>query len=331
MSKTPFQFNLYRLNIVDEEQSMLGFMGEPLRGDADVERVLRASVNHDFDYTTENEKTTLKWSLREFAEFAPEGGQAGDILGLVLARSLISQAAPTVTDEGIEETRSEMSPPPAIPVHMLFYQKRHIVAVEHNSTIFATDAWRKAVHGIFKSAAREERTTSTLQLEPIPGQDEILNTFRSFSKLFKLRVRLRMPNPEMTRITERLKDDMEKGGVREYLHQMYSPNGLNQSEDAIPFAAAALAQAGYKEGEVLMEGIKEGKRQKVKTGLNAERAGLEHTREFVKGALAVAKSKECKQALSSVIKRIDEVVPPPEDGKRKTVSTKKTKKKGRSK
>lgn len=331
MSKTPFQFNLYRLNIVDEDQAMLGFMGDPLRGDADIERLLKSSVDPEFDSTTENEKTTLKWSLREFVEFTPEGGAAGEVLGLVLARSLMSQAAPTVTDEGIEDTRSEMSPPPAITVHMFFYMQRHIVAVEHHSAIFATDAWRKAVHGIFKAAAREQGTTSTLQLEPIPGQDEILNTFRSFSKLVKLKVKLRMPNPEMTRITERLKHDMEKGGVREYLHQMYSPNGLNQSEDAIPFAAAALAQAGYKEGDVLMEGTRDGKRQKVKTGLTAERTGLEHTREFVRGALANAKTKECKQALSSVIKRINEVVPPPEDGKRKIVPRKKAKRKGRGK
>jgi hypothetical protein len=331
MSKTPFQFNLYRLNIVDEDQAMLGFMGDPIRGDADIKRLLKSSVNPDFDSTTENEKTTLKWSLREFIEFTPEGGADGEVLGLVLARSLMSQAAPTVTDDGIEDTRSEMRPAPAITVHMFFYMQRHIVAVEHHSAIFATDAWRKAVHGIFKSAAKEQETTSTLQLEPIPGQDEILNTFRSFSKLVKLRVKLRMPNPEMTRITERLKDDMEKGGVREYLHQMYSPNGLNKSEDAIPFAAVALAQAGYKDGEVFMEGTKDGKRQKIKTGLKAERTGLDLMREFVKGALANAKTKECNQVLSSVIKRINEVVLPPANGERKIVPQKKPRRKGRGK
>lgn len=122
-----------------------------------------------------------------------------------------------------------------------------------------------------------------------------------------------MPNPEMSRLTERIKKDMEDGGIREYLHQMYNPGGLNTSKDALPYAAASLAQAGYKEGEVVLEGTRDGKREKVKTGLKAERASIQRARDYVDGALANAKSKEAKGILKLILDRIDELVPRPED------------------
>lgn len=104
---------------------------------------------------------------------------------------------------------------------------------------------------------------------------------------------------------------MERGGIREYLQDMKNPSGLYKGEGALPHASASLAQAGYKDGEVTMEGIREGKKRKVKTGRRAARGKLEKVRDFVRGMHKGAKSKETREATQAIIEEIDKLAEPP--------------------
>ncbi len=170
---------------------------------------------------------------------------------------------------------STSTPPLAIPLCLLFDMARHLVAVEFNSTLMASDVWRSTVHEIFDAAAVSLKLRSTLRLEAVPETSAILGAFASFSRLTRLRLMLRLPNPELSRFTEKLKKEMETAGIREYKQDMSNPSGLSQREDALPFASVAMAQDGYKVGEVLMEGIIEGKKKTVRTGKSAARGKVD--------------------------------------------------------
>lgn len=308
MRERPFQFDFYRLNIVDDE-SLFDFMGKSIRKDGDIENVLRQAASSKFDQPSETPKYVLLWSLREFAIHRTK--QAGNVLSITLARSIKEELGQTVTENGILDTIIETMPPAATVIHLFLYMRRHLVAVEYDSSVLGTDAWRKSLHAILDAAAKSLEIRSSLRLEPVPQKEEILRAFRSFSKLFKLRLKLRLPNPELSRWTKQLKDDMAKGGIREYLQEMYNPNGLNQKEDALPFASVSLAQQGYKDGEVTLEGVRDGKREKIKTGRKAARGKLEQVRDFVRGASANAKSKEARTVVRAIIDEIDRMAEPP--------------------
>src|SRR5258708_39793746 len=109
MAERPFLFEIYRLNIVDE--GMLPFMGQVIRDDSEIVRVLAAATDSRFDKVTESRRGTFKWSLREFVSYDLErDGGITTVVGLTFARSVISQSGQTVTDFSIEDATSELSP-----------------------------------------------------------------------------------------------------------------------------------------------------------------------------------------------------------------------------
>jgi len=128
---------------------------------------------------------------------------------------------------------------------------------------------------LMDQAARALEYTSTIRLEPVARDAEILETFNSFSLLTRLRLRLLVPNPDMTREMKDLTEEMKDGGVREWLQDMKNRKGLSEAKGKLPHAAAAIADRGYKSGPVTMEGQIDGKQTKVITGKNAERVTIE--------------------------------------------------------
>ncbi|MFH1985626.1 MAG: hypothetical protein ABIL58_27645 [Pseudomonadota bacterium] len=150
---------------------------------------------------------------------------------------------------------------------------------------------------------------SSLLLEEVPEQHEIVKLFRSFDRLTRLKVYLRLPNPELSRYTKSLYEDLEKGGIREYLQDMKNPGGLSKDEQARPFASIALAEEGYKSGEVLFEGIKENKFTKVRSSEDAARGKLDALKDYVRGVAANAKAKETQLVISAIAAEIDRLHP----------------------
>src|SRR5664279_5100272 len=126
-----FVFDLYRLNVVDDE-TLLGFMGKPIRADQEIRSVLHTAAQSELDVTRENPTSTHKWSVRDYVEFEVDGEPVGDHVGLTLARSILEKEGRIVTDEGIERGMSEAEPPLASTIQLLFNLKRHLVAVEYN-------------------------------------------------------------------------------------------------------------------------------------------------------------------------------------------------------
>lgn len=304
MSDAPFQFDLYRLVVIDDP-TFFDFVGKPVAADDQIKAILAAAASPEVDQTVNTSRSVIQWSLREYDEL-PE-----NVLSIVLARSIVERTGRTVTERGIEDAVSEQSPPLADTIHIFFKMARHLSAVEIVSEITKTDAWRSAFHTMVDAAAARLGFRSSLRLEPVPKEHEILDAFRSFSRLTRLRVHLLLPNPEMSHLTERLRKEMEAGGIREYIQDMKSPRGLSQSDNALPFAAAAMAQAGYKTGEVVMEGIQNSRRTKVRTGRRAARGTVDRTKDFVRGMTPTLRTKEARAAVAAIMEEIDRVAEPP--------------------
>lgn len=317
MSERPFEFDLFRLVVV--EPDIFEVLGSQVAEDKDILQIVSEGCAVRFDVLTTGAKNQWKWSFRDFEEI--EAGIVNgesDIAIARFARSLTEQTAPIVTDDTIVEGTSHADPPVATPLRIIFYMERHLVAVEHNSMIMSTHAWLDALHLIFDHAAVSLNFRSLLRLEPVPEANEVLQTFFSFQRLTQLRVTLRLPNPEIARYAKGLYDQMQSGGVREYLNDLKNGSGLSQTVGQLPHAIASLAQDGYKKGEVVMNGVKDGKRRRVKTGRHAARGQVERVRDFIRGQTTIAKTQEARAALGAVLEEIDRVHPvPTEESNRK--------------
>jgi hypothetical protein len=310
MRERPFLFEVYRLNIVD--WGMLPFMGTAIRSDSEILRVLSSATESRFDETNESRRGTFKWSLREFVSYELGEDQAPlNVVVVTLARSVISQSGLTVTDHSIEDATSELSPPSADLMHLIFHMARHLVVVEFNSLLMHTQIWRSSLHSILDQSARSLEFQSSLRLEPVPREEEISNVFRSFQRLTRLRVKLRIPNPELDRRTERLRKELVAGDIREYSQDMKNPRGLSQAEPNLPAATVAMAEAGYKDGEVVMSGYREGRFATIRTGNRAARGRIDGLRDFIRGIASNAKAKETRVAVQSILDEVDRITEPP--------------------
>lgn len=307
MRENNFEFLLYRLNILDDE-FMLGLMGEPIKGNKDIVNILKEASKSRYDYSTATRRASYKWSVRKFVTFDNEGISEDPIVGLTLARSTVTQDGTVVTEDDLVTGTSEFEPPLAVTINMIFYLQRHLVAVEDYSYVTGTDTWRPSFQNICNKAAAKLNLRSKVLLGPIPQKMEILKAFSSFSKLIRLKVDLLLPNPDLTRYTKKLYEDLRNGGIREYIIDMRNPQGLNQGEGALPHSVVSMAQSGYKKGEVTLDGIREGRREKVKTGLSPSRGKIDALRDYVRGISSNVRTEEAKKVVSSIIGEIERMV-----------------------
>ena len=302
-----FNFDLYRLNIVDITDLFLKESASRIRGDDKIIEVLEKSSNHDFDQEQETRGAVYKWSIRDFYEYPKEYGPRR-IVSVVLARSVLEKDGLIVTDEGISEGSSSSSPPLASTMILFFDMNRHLVAVEHSGELSQT-AWKDFLEKILAEASLACGESSNLVIEPVPEFHRIINLFKSFDRVTRIKATLRIPNPELSRYTQSLFDDLTHSDVREYTQDMKNPNGLSKAEDARPFATAALADQGYKKGDVHLEGVRGDKYEKVVSGSDASRGSIGSLKDFVRGLHANAKAKETIKVLSEITKEIDRIHP----------------------
>jgi len=308
MAERPFLFEIYRLNVVDAEILTFDFMGRNIRSDDEILRVIERVTSSNVSTETLSGRTQFQWDAREFSS---ENDGDGLVCSITLGRSVIQQSGKTATEEGFEEATTTFLPPPADTFHLLFFMKRHLVVIEYRSEVMRNQAWRSSLHEMLDDAARSLEFTSRIRLEPVPQEEEILRTFRSFSRLTRLRVKLRIPNPELDRRTESLRQALVENGIREYTQDMKNPSGISQLPDGLPYATAAMAQAGYKEGEITMVGIRKGQRTTVRTGNRAARGRIEGLREFVRGLASNLRTAEAKNVLARISEEVDRLVERP--------------------
>lgn len=311
MAKRYFEFELYRINIVQEEPNLFKEMSKAITSDEDVVKLLEKAASPKYKIVVSGKRRTFEWAVREFYEYFHEREHVERIYGITLARSIVETTGDIVTDDGIEEGVSESEPPLAETCKLFFYMKRHLMVIERRSAII-NSGWRRALEEILKKVAYDLEYTGSVEFEPVPRHEEIIETFRSFERLTRMRVTLRIPNPELSRYARQLCKEMEDGKIREYLQDMKNYSGLNTDDGKLPHAAVEIASAGYKKGEVTFEGFRNKRREVVRTGRTAARGQIQEMRDFVRGMNAIAKTKEARQATTAILNEIDRIAPPSE-------------------
>ncbi|MCK4719721.1 hypothetical protein KAU08_03630 [bacterium] len=311
MTKKYFEFYLYRLNIVEVEQTLFNRDLRSIEGDEDIIQILQRTTSPEFKSSIKSKKAMYEWAIREFTDYEHNCDPSISVVGITLARSLLERDGKIVTDNGIVEGPSESEPPLADTMQLFFQIQRHLTACECVSSILNTARWRQAFQELTKAAASDLGYSVFLELEPIPKKEEIIYAFQSFERLTRLRVKLRLPNPELTRYANQLYEEMLEGGIREYLQDMRNPKGLSRSKEHMPYASIEIAQAGYKKGEVTLQGMSDGRMQRKQTGAKAMRGTIDQMRDFVRGISKNTRSKEAKNVVTEIMEEIDRLSPPP--------------------
>lgn len=268
-----FRYRLHRLNVVHDDQ-MDVFDGVLSRIDSDEAtwRVIQAADNSKLDKQYRAKSRTYKWSIRyarRFENVVIDEADLGttDVICLTLARSVLEEAVDSVTDTGIARMISRSTPPPAKSVRMLFFMSRHLVLVEYDSSIFRSQRWQDAFAAISSSAAQKLGYSSSLHLSSITSTHKINEMISSFRSVTRLKVHLRIPNPDLTSETRALYHRMRDDQIRELKQDFFNPDGISMQSGSLPRQSIETAGMGYKEGEVTIEGRdEEGNPREITSG-----------------------------------------------------------------
>lgn len=302
-----FSFDLFRLNIEDTSDLFAQAASHRLRGDAEIKNLLRIATEHEQDEHQKTRTAVFKWSLREYIDLSDIYAER-PIIHVILARSVLERDGSIVTDEGLSTGTSSLYPPLASTAVCLFDLSRHLVAVEHTGELSQT-AWKEFLERILASAATRMERWSTIVIEPVPEQNGIVGLFLSFQRVTRMKVTLRIPNPELNRYTRALYDDLSISDIREITQDMKNPNGISKDESARPYASAVLAEQGYKKGEVQIEGLRNDTFEQASSGSTAARGNVRGLRDFIRGMHTNARSKEARNALLAISAEIDRIHP----------------------
>lgn len=308
MSAREFEFDLYRLVIVDRNDDLFSNQRKALNGDKEILEVFKNLDDEKLDEVTETAFSTFKWSVRNFIHFEATD-DAPEVASFALARTALEQTGPVVSKDSITVERIQPDQSLAHPIRIVFYVSRHLFAIEHNSNVISSNKWLSVLHIQLDKACDNLGYRNVMRLEPKPKNEEVMKVFYSFNYLTRFRAHLRLPNPEIDRHAKQLFDEMKSGKVRDFILDIRNSNGLNMEDGSLANSAARLVEAGYKEGSTVLEGFQNGIKTKKVTGKKAARGRLANLREFIRGQETVARTRETKQALVAIILEIDQIAP----------------------
>ena len=201
-----FNFSLYRLNIVDNED-IFSFDKQTIRGDELILEVLSKATTVDYDDTQSTSSSLYQWGIRELQDFSSViTGRT--FVTCTLARSLLERTGTVVTEDGLTEGRSASYPPLAETIFIVFDMSRHLVAVEKNSLWQSGGYWKTAFNRITGKAADANNLSSSLSLEEVPGHSTVFALLNSFDRVTRIRLTVRVPNPELSTYTKQLAEEL---------------------------------------------------------------------------------------------------------------------------
>jgi len=303
MLRGTFNFFLYRLN--KEYRSDL-FSGRDLPNRPDdywLKEYFIEICKREFDYKKETRKAIYTWSLRNFQDLDE------DFSSVVLARSQLQKTSTIVTDNSLTVGDSVSNPPPADTIILLILWKRHIVIVENRAGMTTGETWLRNLHAIIDNAKMHVSIPVAPRLEPIPIRGTILDQLKNLDRVFRFRVRLKLPNPELNRWAKRIFDEMVEEKLTEYLQEFVSPTGIKVDETSKAYSSGALAELGYKEGGIQIEGEKNGEPILIDEGKTAIKGKIDQLRSFIRGLETNASGKQLPNALRRIESEVDRLFP----------------------
>ena len=307
MTKDVFNFMAYRLNKCSDE-TIWSYHGErDLITDDDVREFLMFACQEEFDNDHETAHNLYKWSLRQGSAIVDENNSI-ILSAFILGRSILEKDALIVDEKGFHEGRSISSPAPADTMTLLYYWPRHIVLIENRSQMVTGETWLSHYNELISAVAVKYKYSKTPQLENILPSDSLLALFLSFKKVTRVKVHLKLPNPDMSRLTKDLKKRLEDDSIQEIKQDMYNSNGLSKREGGLPLSSIAMAEQGYKKGTVLIEGQSDNGYEKIETGKDTAKGSIVGFKTFLRGLRVNAKTKESNGILDAIEKELSRVV-----------------------
>jgi len=303
MNKDTFKFFLYRLNKELRTDLFRGF-GRLKKPDDDwLEEYLQTICIDQFDFTKITKKSVYTWALRNYMRLSEE------FSSLVLARSTVQRSSTIVTSNSLSSGESVSTPPPADTIILLIYWPRHIVVVENRSGMTTGETWLRNFHKIIENAKIKVSVPIAPRLEPIPLKGTILLHLKELDRVFRLRIRLTLPNPELNRWAQRIYDEMIEERLDTYLQEFISSEGIRVDENSKAYSSASLAELGYREGGVQIDGQKNGSSVQIDEGKMAIRGKIDQLRSLIRGLETNAGGKQLPNALNQIQHEINRLFP----------------------
>jgi hypothetical protein len=138
-----------------------------------------------------------------------------------------------------------------------------------------------------------------IRLDPVIPAEVVTNRLKSFDRVTRLRVTLRIPNPDLGPSFKRLYDEMVQGDVRELSEDMRNERGLKLEPNTLPQAALDMAIQGYRKGRIHVYGYRD--REKADFTITDEIARVE-----IEGYAAGQRSPAVKRFAETIMQRIEE-------------------------
>jgi hypothetical protein len=309
MANKNFNFDLYRLNIGADENDETR---SPVTTDAAIGQILATMATTDCDMPVTARKSTSTWGLRQFETFILQESARTDIVHQVLlVKALEEQDGNTLTDAGLSASRSAIQPPLATSVNLYFWMQRHLIAVEHNATLLSGTAWRQAVRLISKQAAKKHGYNAFLVLEPVAEEGTLATLLATFTRVTRIKAKVRIPNPELTRFTKALYEQLRESRIHEYRQDMQNRHqGLNLEEGTLARATVGLAEEGYKDGDVTIVGVRKSQIETVVFGHTAARGAVRITKVEMRLLKPNDDALQVQSMIGSLLREINRIKPP---------------------
>jgi|GEM_PF-4846291 len=297
-------FLLFRLNFVDRHD----LFQSPIGSDADFIRVVELAATQDFDVAKQGRRSGYRWALRAVTLGSVEAVDR-PFIAVTFSYEVTSRRGPIITPDGITQGTSTVSPPSATLVRILIDLKRHIFAIEDVPSIIQPHGgWKTSLQTILDTAAWRLGLTSMIRLDPVIPTEVVASRLKAFERVTRLRVTLRIPNPDLGPSFQRLYDEMKKGSVRELTEDMRNERGLTLAPETLPQAVLDMAMKGYRKGKIHVYGYRDGHKDEFTVTDDVARIEIEELREFIEGYAVGQRSSAVKRFAETIIKRIDEDV-----------------------
>jgi hypothetical protein len=297
-------FRLYRVNFVDREQ----LFDQPVVTDEDVLAVFLAAALDRHDLSRSRTRHRYRWSIRGIVDDKIDEANRPYIYG-VFSLETTYRTGPIVRPEGVVYGTSEISPPMAIPVRFFVDLQRHVIAFgDVPSVMQQKTGWQRVFELILSSAAHDRGFTSRVVLEPIAPKQVIEQRISTFERVTRLRLTLRIPNPDLGPTYKKLYDEMRENGIRELTEDMRGERGLEMGPNSIPRMAIDMALSGYRKGNVRIYGRRDGQRDEFTIADDVARIDLRELRSYVEGMEVVSSKASERKLLAAIISRIDETL-----------------------
>lgn len=308
MQNDTFKFFLYRLN-KEYRNDLFTDHNLPKRPDDEwLQEYFSSICNREYDFRKETPRASYIWSLLNYQNLNES------FSSVVLARSQVQKTGTFVAGNVLNVGYSISTPPPADSIILLILWKRHIVVVENRAGMTTGETWLRNLHAIIDNAKTKIRIPIAPRLEPIPIKGTILDHLKNLDRIFRFRVRLKLPNPELSRWAKRIYDEMVEEKLTEYLQEFYSPTGIKVDDTSKAFSSGALAELGYKDGGVQIQGEKDGKPILIDEGKTAikgriDQGRVDELRAYLRGLGVNATGKQFNKALSNIENEVNRLFP----------------------